>query len=190
MTEEVVQPKRPRGRPRKNPVVEREPARAPQRAYNMRAKPNWVDVDPMIIDSNNELHISADRIPDGLSMMWVRESVHGQPDPRNRMKFEQGGWTPVHQDDFDGQFNGIWMQKDAPGEINHGGLVLMARPNELQRRARLKQEMEANEAIRIREAALKGGDIPDVTMDTQHPSARQYNRINRTMERVQIPDDK
>ena len=96
-------------------------------------------------------------------------------------------WTPVHQDDFDGIFNGMWMPKGTPGEIRNEGLVLMARPIELSKRAKLGDRKRALEQVQIKENSLRGGDLP-VSLDARHPSAVNSNRISKSFERIAIPD--
>lgn len=182
--------KRPRGRPRKEPLVEREVKREPvsARKFKMRAAPNWDDVDPLAQDSPDRLRIDPSLIPEGMSAMWVTDSVYGQAVPQHRSEFERKGWTPIHQDDFDNQFNGMFMPKGAPGEINVDGLVLMMRPVEMTKKAEIADRRKAWEQVAIKEQALRGGDIP-TTLDSRHPTALNTNRINKTMERVVIPDE-
>lgn len=182
--EQATQPiKRPRGRPRKNPLE-----RQPPREYKMRARPNWETYDAGDEETPDKLRIRDGLIPEGMSAQWVTDSVLGQPVPQHRAQFERKGWTPVHQDDFDGQFNGMFMPKDAPGEINVDGLVLMMRPRELTNQARKKDRQAAYEQVAIKERALKGGDIP-ISLDARHPSAVNSNRITKTMERVVVPEE-
>lgn len=183
MDEPVV--KRPRGRPRKNPI-EREPVSS--KSYKMRAAPNWESVDPEAQDSPDRLRINPGLIPDGMSAMWVTDSVLGQGVPQHRSEFERKGWTPVHQDDFDGQFNGLFMPKDAQGEINVEGLVLMMRPKEISAKAEKAEKRKAYEQVAIKEQALTGGDMPGVSLDTRHQTAVNSNRIRRSRETIEIPD--
>ena len=184
--------KRPRGRPRKNPLpgVEREAVREPvsSKKFKMRAAPNWEAVDPSATDSPDRLKIDPALIPEGMSAQWVTDSVLGQGMPQHRSKFERKGWTPVHQDDFDGQFNGLWMPKDAPGEVNNGGQVLMMRPKEMSLKAEREDKRRARLQVEIKEAALTGGDLPGVSLDPNHPSARNSNRIRKTREQIEIPE--
>lgn len=175
--------KRGRGRPRKHPLVEREPKR-----YKMRAAPNWESFDPNTEETPDKLRIPEHQVPAGLSLQWVTDSVYGQSVPQHRAQFEKRGWTPVHQDDFDGQFNGMFMPRNAPGEINVDGLVLMARPRELTEKARKADRQAAYEQVAIKEQALRGGDLP-VSLDSRHPTAINTNRINKTMERIVVPED-
>lgn len=184
--------KRPRGRPRKNPLpaMEREPMREPVKTQNlkMRAAPNWEDVDPNAIDSPDRLRIDPSLIPDGMSAQWVTSTVIGQPVSQHRAEFERKGWTPVHQSDFDGQFDGLFMPKGAEGEITQEGLVLMVRPAEMTRKAQLADKKKAYDQVRIKEQALTGGDI-GVTLDSRHQTAIGSNKINRSMERIEIPEN-
>lgn len=184
--------KRPRGRPRKHPLpsMEREPMREPVKTnkYNMRAQPNWIDVDPTAIESPDRLRIEKSLIPDGMSLQWVTNSVLGQPVQQHRAEFERKGWTPVHQSDFDGQFDGLFMPKGAEGEINQEGLVLMARPKELTNKALLADRKKAYDQVRIKEQALTGGDL-GTTLDSRDPTALASNKIRRSMERIEIPEN-
>ncbi len=190
MTEAPIATPKRRGRPpkiRQEPVIEREPTRT--KNFKMRARPNWETVDPNAMDSPDRLKIDPSLIPEGMSAQWVTDSVLGQGVPQHRADFERKGWTPVHQDDFDGQFDGMFMPKGKNGEINVEGLVLMMRPKEMTDKAELQNRRQAYNQVAIKEQALRGGDIP-VTLDAQHESARRTNRINKTMERIEIPTDK
>lgn len=187
MTEEipVVPVKRGRGRPRKNPVIEREPIR--ETKYKMRAKPNWEDMGDFEEETPDRLRIDPKLIPDGMSLQWVTETVYGQPVPQRRALFEKRGWTPVHSEDFDGRFDGMFTPKGSQGEINMEGLVLMARPKTMTEKAKLADKQRAREQVFIKEQALRGGDMP-VSLDAQHPTAVRSNKINKTIERIEIPE--
>ena len=184
-------PKRRAGRPPKiKEEVQAVPAKAPTSKYKMKAKPNWEDVSDQDFydESVDKLHIPRDMIPDGMDLQWVADSLRGQPQTQRRAEFERRGWTPVHQSDFDNRFDGMWMSKGAEGEINYEGTVLMARPLELSRKARLMDRKRALNQVQLKEHALLSGELP-VTLDAQHPTAVNSNRINRSFERIQIPKD-
>lgn len=186
--DEVIQPRRGPGRPRKYPPkaeVKQEPKSSPK----LTVKPNWESLDPLgdVEDTPDKLRIDKSLIPEGFDLLWVTSEVFGQPEPGHRADFERKGWTPVHQADFQGQFNGMFMKKDSPGEINVHGLVLMCRPLEYSIRAKQKDRRAALEQVMIKEAELRGGNIP-VSLDAQHPSAVNTNRINKSYERIEIPD--
>ena len=176
------------GRPRKAAGTEREEKREVKPSLKMRAKPNWEDIDPTDSDTPDKLHIDPSKIPPGMSAQWVTDSIYGQPQPQHRAGFEKKGWTPVHQDDFDGQFDGMFMPKGMDGEIKMEGMVLMMRPKELTDRAKKRDRRDALEQVAVKEQALKGGDMP-VSLDSTHPSAVGFNRINKSVERIQIPED-
>lgn len=178
MNEEV---KRGPGRPKKE-----EPA--PPK-YKMKAKPNWEEIDYDMENTPDRLRIPHEMWPEGMTLQWVTDSVLGQNMGQHRSTFERTGWTPVHQEDFDGRFNGMFMPRGAEGEIKYEGLVLMARPEEITKRARDEETRKAREQIMIKERALKGGDMPNVTLDAQHRSALQTNKIGKSYERIDVPKD-
>lgn len=179
--------KRKRGRPRKNPV-EREAMREPQgKRWKMRANPNWEDMDATSLDVPDRYRVPPHMVPDGMSLQWVTSSVFGQDVPQHRSNFERNGWTPIHQDDFDGQFDGMFMPKGKTGEVTVDGLTLMARPKEITDRAKHREVVAAYEQVAIKEKALRGGDLP-ISLDASHPSAIKSNRITKSLERVEIPE--
>ncbi len=183
--------KRGPGRPKKL-VVERESTREESRErnvtpYRMRAKANWETMDTAGESTPDRYRISPELIPEGLSAMWVTDSVFGQQLPQHRSEFERNGWTPVHQDDFEGQFDGMFMPKGKQGEINVDGLVLMVRPKEITEKAHARNWVKAREQVAIKERALRGGDLP-ISLDPSHPSAVRTNQINKSLERIVIPE--
>jgi len=183
MSEEI---KRGRGRPRKNlePTAE---AKAGPKQFKMKAKPNWETADTNQEDTPDRLRINPALIPEGMAAQWVTDSVYGQGVPQHRADFERKGWTPVHQEDFDGQFDGMFMPKGKTGEIIVDGLVLMMRPKELSDKAANADKRRAREQVMIKEQSLRGGDI-GVTLDSRDPTALASNRISKTMERIQVPE--
>jgi hypothetical protein len=182
--EEVV--KKGPGRPRK--VLAAKPDEPAPKTFKMKAKPNWETFDATAEDSPDRLHIDPSLVPSGFALQWVTDSVYGQNMAQHRMKFEQKGWTPVHQEDFDGVFNGMFMPKGKEGEIMNEGLVLMARPKEFSDKAKRQDHRKAIEQVAIKEQALRGGDI-QIPLDSRHPSALGTNRISKSFERLPIPED-
>lgn len=188
---EAAPTKRGPGRPPKPKVEPKsEPKMEAKTRPKMRANPNWADIDP-----NAEASVDRFKLPPEFleknkdySFQWNTSEVFGQPDPQHRGRFENiGGWTPVHQDDFDGDLDGLFMKKGDPNEINVGGLVLMARPIEMTEKARRLERRTANEQVQIKEQALRGGDLP-VSLDSRHPSAVNSNRIVKSFERIDVPE--
>ena len=176
-------------RPRADKNIERESKHEPKPSVKMRAAPNWESVDYTDEENPDRQHIPAHLIPEGMAFQWVTDTVLGQSFAQHRASFEKKGWTPVHQEDFDGQLNGMFMKKGEQGEIRMTGQVLMARPKELSDRARKRDRRLANEQVQIKEQSLRGGDLPGVSLDTSHPSAIGSNRINKSVERIVAPED-
>src|SRR5215467_7402264 len=101
----------------------------------MKARPNWESEDFVGVgqDGIDRLHIPDDKVlalaRDGVSLQWITRSIRGQDTPQEVSKMEKGGWTPVHQEDFDGMLDGLFMPKgknDAP--ICVDDCMLVARP--------------------------------------------------------------
>jgi hypothetical protein len=178
---EEAEVKRGPGRPKKE-------EKAPPK-YKMKAKPNWEEIDPNTEDTPDRLRIPVEMWPEGLSLQWVTDSVLGQSMGQHRAIFERTGWTPVHQSDFDGKFDGMFMPRGAEGEIKYEGLVLMARPLEMTLKAKREDQKRAREQIEIKERALRGGDIPNVSLDAQHESALKTNKVSKSYERIAVPED-
>lgn len=190
MTEEQHEKpkKKPVGRPRLTPERREAKRFGLDNPVKMRARPNWEDTEANAPETPDRLSIDPALVPDGMSFQWVTSTVFGQDMAQHRSRFEARGWTPVHQEDFDGQLNGLFMPKNAPGEITVDGLVLMARPKQMTDRAHHSNKVKALQQVAIKEQALRGGDL-NIPLDTQHPSALNANRVNKTMERIVVPDD-
>lgn len=188
MTDQPV--KRGPGRPPKSAGVEREDMERPAKSLKMRANPNWETIDPGAEESPDRLAIAKNLIPEGMDLQWVTKSVFGQDVPTHRAAFERKGWTPVHQDDFDGQFNGRWMARGEEGEITVDGLVLMARPKELSQAAAARDQRNAREVVQIRERDLRNGNLQGVTLDPSNAQVlQQVNKVGRSVERIDVPKD-
>lgn len=174
------------GRP-KNPGVEREPTRP---NWKMKAGANWEDVtEDDLEESPDRLRIPRSEIPEGIDLQWVTDSIFGQPMPERRASFEKRGWTPVHQEDFDGCLNGKFMPRGKEGEIKVDGMVLMARPLELSIKAKKRDRRAALEQVAVKEQALTGGDLSKVSLDSRHETALRSNKINKSYERIAIPEE-
>lgn len=168
--------------------VDREEKR-PEKQWAMKARANWDDVQEIDFEDNpNKQQIPAHMIPDGMDFRWVTDSVLGQPFREHRAGAEKNGWTPVHPEDFEGRFDGMFTPKGSQGEIRMIGQVLMARPLYISQRAKQQDRRAALEQVAIKEQSITGGDMKGVSLDTTHPSALRSNRINRSVERIVIPE--
>lgn len=157
----------------------------------MKARPNWESEDFVGVgmDGVDRLKISDDVIlglaRDNVALQWITRSVRGAETPQEVSKMEKGGWTPVHQSDFDGVLDGLFMpkgQNDSP--ICVDDCMLVARPLSLHSKAERAQRRDANLPMQIAEEQI-GHGIPGVTGATG-PSVR--NSIKKTVERIEVPD--
>ena len=176
--------KRRPGRPKKNrveaniepaPKVARKPAKIESR-YEIDEDDDFEGLLP-----NIPKHI----VPDGMRYEWARAKVFGQPDPSNIARREKRGWTPVPAE----RHPGLFLPKGTIGEIEIDGMMLVERAEELCKRSELKELRKAREQVWAKEQQLKGGDVRGVTLDSQHPTALRQNRISKSYERVDIPED-
>jgi hypothetical protein len=208
MTTETSTPKRkggwpagkPRGKKTEAPAADTTesvaaraavPARNPMMA-RMKARPNWESDDYVGVgqDGVDRLRIPPEIVEslyrDGVALQWVTKSVRGQETPQELAKMTRGGWTPVSQSDFDGLLDGMFMSKGIDDVITVDDCMLVARPTEIQKKARASERREASRPLQIAEEQL-GHGIPGVTGST-HPTALRGNQIKKSLERVEIPE--
>ena len=156
----------------------------------MKARPNW-DSDDFVgvgMEGSDRLHIPEELVDslwrDGIALQWATKSVRGMETPQEMAKMTRGGWTPVHQSDFDGALDGMFMSKGVDEPIVVDDCILVARPAEIQKKAKRAMDRDATMPLQITEEQI-GHGIPGVT-GSGHKSVK--NSINRVMERVEIPD--
>jgi hypothetical protein len=159
--------------------------------YTMKARPNWESEDFVGVaqDGSDRLNIPDEKLlplaQDGWSFQWITRSIRGQETPQLISQMEKGGWTPVHQSDFDGMLDGLFMPKghnETPIAVDD--CMLVARPTLLHMKAERHQRKQANLPLQIAEEQI-GQGIPGVT-GAMAPGVR--NSIKKTIERVEIPD--
>src|SRR6185436_6613792 len=151
------------------PVVRTRPQYEPRKEppsgarWNMKAgNSRWDEgADTWAGDTQSELTIDKDLLPEGITLQWVTDSVYGDSVSfaQRRASFEKSGWVPVHPEDFDGRFDGMFSPVGSKGEINKGGLVLMAKPTEMARRSAERDRRKAAQQVSIKEQALYGGEM-------------------------------
>lgn len=166
--------------PKKNPMLSK-----------MKARPNW-DGDDFVgvgVEGVDRLHIPDEIVDalwrDGIALQWVTKSVRGMETPQELGKMTRGGWTPVHQSDFDGIMDGMFMSRGFDAPITVEDCLLVARPAELQKKSRVAEKREAIRPLQIAEEQI-GHGIPGVT-GSGHKSVK--NTVNKTFERIEIPDE-
>ncbi len=187
----------PKGKPRGKPGladVKAAADRAEPKSMlaKMKARPNWESEDfvGVGVDGVDRLKIPDEIIEalrrDGVALQWITRSVRGMETPQEVSKFTRGGWTPVHQEDFDGILNGIFMPKGHADVIGVDDCMLVARPAEIDAKARMAAHREARRPMQVVEEQL-GRGIPNVT-GSDHPTATRGNTIKKSFERIEIPD--
>lgn len=168
----------------------REHKAAPSMLSKMKKRPNWESDDYVGVgqDGVDRLRIPPEIVEslyrDGVALQWVTKSVRGQETPQELAKMTKGGWTPVSQSDFDGVLDGMFMSKGVDDVITVDDCMLVARPADIQKKARIAEKREAGRPLQIAEEQL-GHGIPGVT-GSNHKSVN--NSIKKTMERVEIPE--
>jgi len=136
-------------------------------------------------EDDDRLYVPRDIIPPGMDYQWVTCKIYGRPEPQRLARFQRQGWSPVPAD----RHEGLYMPRGYTGPIEIDGLMLHERPMEYTRQARLHEAKKARNQIAIKEAQLKGGDLPNVTLDSRHQTAVASNRIRSSFERLTIPED-
>lgn len=157
----------------------------------MKAKPNWDDETEFMVadEGTDRLRIPKEIVEalaaDGIALQWITHSLRGLEMPLELGKYVRGGWTPVHQSDFDGILDGMFMPKGMDEVVRVDDAMLVARPMSINVKAKQRERQLAREPLRVKEAEV-GQGLPLTGGD--HPSARSQNRISRTSERIEIPD--
>jgi hypothetical protein len=158
----------------------------------IRARPNWESDDFIGVGMDNvdRLRVQADKLDaitrDGYALQWCTRAVRGQQTPQELAQMEKGGWTPVHQLDFDGLLNGDFMPKGVDDPIIVDDCILMVRPVQIQAKAKMMERREANSRVQTIEAQMKTTGIN--VSGGNHPTATRGNMINKTVERIEIPE--
>jgi|GEM_PF-2962709 hypothetical protein len=190
-------PRKP-GRPARKPAAPAaEPA--PQRLAakpsllsKMKARPNWDDDTALMVgeEGTDTLKIPDDIVQslwrDGIALEWHTRTVRGQEARGQVASSVKGGWTPVHNSDFDGLLDGMFLPKGMDDYIAKDDCFLVARPVGVHQRAKQRERALARAPLEVKAAEI-GQGIPGVT-GADHPSARSQNRINVTRERIEIPE--
>lgn len=189
----------PKGKPRMNPAVVKAKADAAEKPKNdliskMKARPNWdtgVNEQFGTPEEIDRLKIPEEKLDalrrDGVALQWVTRSVRGMEVPGEISKMARGGWTPVHQSDFGGILDGVFMGKGTDDVIGVGDCMLVARPVEIDNKARMLASQESQSPVkRVRDRITRGMDN---VSGSDHPSATSKNHIKITRESIQIPTE-
>ena len=180
----------PKGKPRTmKPAAVKAAADRAEKGWTIKARPNWESEDfvGVGIDGVDRLKVDMEKIQAlqaaGYSIQWCTRSIRGMETPQELSKMTRGGWTPVHQSDFDHLLDGDFMPKGHDEVITVDDCMLMVRPTALHAKAKLSELREANSKVRIVEEQM-GRGIPNVT-GSDHPTATRGNQIKKTFERLE-----
>jgi hypothetical protein len=110
----------------------------------------------------------------GIVVQWFSESVYGQAQEHRMGVARKNGWMEVQS----GEIPNISV-------VAVDGLRLMARPAEIHKHAQSLEKATAQERVSVKEQQLRGGDLGIPGAD--HPSAVRSNKVNRTLEKIEIP---
>ncbi len=190
----------PKGKPRpkaKRPDwdsdgFDKKPEPSPMLA-KMKARPNWESSDfagpGAGLEGVDRLHIPPEIIDslwrDGIALQFITKAVRGMETPQELTQMTRGGWTPVHQSDFDGVLDGRLMSKGVDEIITVGDCMLVARPAEMQKKAKSQERTEATEQTKRAERELLENGVR--ASGGRHITVR--NQINKSLERIEIPEE-
>ena len=184
--EQTNEAKRPPGRPRKAPShVKRQPV---HKGRSGGDEPDIMEAfEYRPYEQENPLSIDKDIVRGiekewGYSLLWVCFECNGKPFPNLVNARRRNGYSEVRRGNFGGALDHMCDKHD--GGIRHEGLVLMARPMEIQRMARAHDDHAAKDAIENMRRSHAEEGASGVTMPggASHPSALQKNRHRTTYE--------
>lgn len=110
----------------------------------------------------SKLHVPSNKIPDGMSYAWVRESTLNEPDPDNMTDRMIKGWQPVpaarHAEMVPPPLPGYEGMEASV--IRRGGLILCERPTHEVEIARQERDFENMEVLQ--DVAWTGQSDPNM----------------------------
>jgi hypothetical protein len=192
MTDEQTNEARPPGRPRKAPShVKRQPMRKPMRRGDDDGQDPLENFEYRPYEQDNPLAIDPDIVRGierewGFSLLWVMFECNGKPFPDRVNARKRNGYADVRRGNFGGSLDYLC---DKDGRITKEGLILMARPVQIQRMAEQHEKRAAKGAIeQMKQShATEGVDVP-MPEGGKHPSALAKNRHQQSFEPFKIPD--
>jgi hypothetical protein len=133
---------------------------------------------PLSIDSEIVRGIERDW---GYSLLWVAYEVNGKPFPQLVSARQRNGYAPVTKGNFGGALDFMCDKHD--GGIRHEGLMLMARPMEIQRIATAHDKHAADAAITNMRRSHADEGLSNISMpEGNNAAARAKNRHKSTFE--------
>jgi hypothetical protein len=124
----------------------------------------------------------------GFSLLWVMFECNGKPFPNLVSARKRNGYAEVKKGNFGGALDHMTDKNDHG--IRHEGLVLMARPVEIQRLAKQHDDRAAKAAIENMRRSHSEEGLSGISMPGGNDAvARKKNAHRQTFERgPQIPE--
>jgi hypothetical protein len=191
-TQAETSTKRSPGRPRKAPShVKRQPVHKPMRSGG--DEPDIMEgFEYKPFEQENPLSIDADIVKSierewGYSLLWVCYEANGKPFPQLVSSRKRNGYAEVKRGNFGGALDHMCDKHD--GGIRHEGLMLMARPMEIQRIAKAHDDRAAKAAIENMRRSHSEEGLSGISMPGGNdPVARKKNAHRQTFEPGPIPE--
>jgi hypothetical protein len=182
---------RKRGRPRKK--VGRGPLREPRMSMRQEqeresqlmegfAYQPFENVNPLHIDMEVLRAIEHEY---GYRLQWNCETVLGQPQEAAMSSHRRNGFQEVRKGSFGGILDFLC---DREGRITKDGVVLMARPAQIDDLAKTYERKAARRAVEDMKRKHSDEGISGVTMPGGNKEARQHNRHGSSFERAEVPE--
>jgi hypothetical protein len=122
----------------------------------------------------------------GFSLLWVMYETMGKPFPDRVNWRKRNGYAEIHKGNFGGLLDHLC---DKDGRIVKEGLVLMARPVQIQRMAEAHDKRAAKEAVtQMQKSHMTDGVDVSMPDGGRHPSALAKNRHQQSFEPLKVPD--
>lgn len=182
--------KRPPGRPRKT-NANRKPMHQGRGSSDDGQNP-LENFEYRPYEQENPLAINADIVRGiekewGYSLLWVCFEAGGKPFPNLVSARKRNGYAEVKRGNFGGALDHMCDKHD--GGIRHEGLMLMARPMEIQRIAKAHDARAAKAAIENMRRSHSEEGVPVTMPDGNVAHARAKNAHRTTYEEgPKIPD--
>lgn len=120
---------------------------------------------------NDQFHIDASAIPQGMSYEWKTVSVFGKENPSYNVMLRDQGWEPVNSDRHPDM-----VSEGYNGPIIRDGLMLMERPIELTLEAQAEDRAAARQVVQTKKQQM--GEAPAGTLPREAPNLRNYHNTS------------
>ena len=166
------------------PPMQRENPRTPTEDHKARAEARLAEIRAQVgdepINTMDLFPLLPSEIPEGWTYEGKRYSVFNKDEPQYLANMMRGGWTPVpasrHPRLLYTGYSGDTIIKD--------GIILMERPKVLTDEARVREGLEARNAIAAKEAQLSGN-----TLANGAPQQKLAHSRTRSSEPMAIPQE-